>query len=41
MENVVLLSHKKADTHINVKVDFGEDDVKISVKKIAQKVELI
>ena len=25
VETVVLLSHKKLDEHINVKVDFGED----------------
>jgi 23S rRNA (uracil1939-C5)-methyltransferase len=41
VETVVLLSHKKADTHINVNVELGEGDGKISVKKIAQKVELI
>jgi 23S rRNA (uracil1939-C5)-methyltransferase len=41
VETIVLLSHKKADTHINVNVEFGEGEGEISVKKIAQKVELI
>ncbi len=34
---VVLLSHKNADTHINVNVEFGEGDGKIPVGKIAEK----
>lgn len=39
METVVLLSHKNADTHINVNVEFGEGDGKIPVGKIAEKAE--
>lgn len=39
MEIVVSLSHKNADTHINVNVEFGEGDGKILVDKIAQKAE--
>jgi len=39
VETVVLLSHKKADTHINVNVEFGEGDGKIPVGKIAEKAE--
>lgn len=39
VETVVLLSHKKADTHINVNVEFGEGEGKIPVDKIAQKAE--
>ncbi len=39
VEMVVLLSHKKADTHINVNVEFGEGDGKIPVGKIAEKAE--
>ncbi|MDK2866456.1 MAG: rRNA (uracil1939-C5)-methyltransferase, partial [Clostridiales bacterium] len=34
VETVVLLSHKKADTHINVNVEFGEGEGKIPVGKI-------
>lgn len=37
VETVVLLSHKKADTHINVNVEFGEGGGKIPVGKIAEK----
>lgn len=36
---VVLLSHKKADTHINVNMEFGKGDEKIPVGKIAEKAE--
>lgn len=39
METVVLLSHKDAETHINVNVEFGEGDGKIPVGKIAEKDE--
>ena len=38
-ETVVLLSHKKADTHINVNVEFGEGEGKIPVGKIVEKTE--
>ena len=39
VETVVLLSHKNADTHINVNVEFGEGDGKIPVGKITEKAE--
>jgi hypothetical protein len=39
VETVALLSHKKADSHINVNVEFGEGDGKIPVGKIAEKAE--
>ncbi|MFZ7133457.1 MAG: RNA methyltransferase [Eubacteriales bacterium] len=39
VETVVLLSHKNADTHINVNVEFGEGDGKIPMGKIAEKAE--
>lgn len=39
VETVVLLSHKNADTHINVNVEFGEGDGKIPIGKIAEKAE--
>ncbi|GAU78618.1 hypothetical protein F3D3_3252 [Fusibacter sp. 3D3] len=39
VETVVLLSHKNADTHINVNVEFGEGAGKIPVGKIAEKAE--
>ena len=38
-ETVVLLSHKKADTYINVNVEFGEGEGKIPITKIAEKAE--
>lgn len=39
VETVVLLSHKKADTHINVNVEFDEGEGKIPVGKIVEKAE--
>ena len=39
METVVSLSHKKADSHIHINIEFGEGDGKIPVDKIAQKAE--
>lgn len=39
METVVLLSHKKADTYINVNVEFGEGEGKIPIAQIAEKAE--
>lgn len=39
VETVVSLSHKNADSHINVNIEFGEGDGKIPVDKIAQKAE--
>ena len=40
VETVVLLSHKKADTHINVNVEFGEGEGKIPVGKIVEQTEV-
>ena len=37
VETVVSLSHKNADSHIHVNIEFGEGDGKIPVDKIAQK----
>ncbi|SCJ13434.1 Uncharacterised protein [uncultured Roseburia sp.] len=37
METVVLLSHKKPDSHINVKVEFGEGEGKVPLDNIAKK----
>ena len=37
METVVLLSHKKSDGHINVKVEFGEG--KVPLDNIAKRAE--
>ena len=39
METVVSLSHKNADSHIHINIEFGEGDGKIPVDKIAQKAE--
>lgn len=39
METVVLLSHKKLDSHINVKVEFGEGDGKVPLKEISERAE--
>lgn len=33
------MSHKNADNHIHVNIEFGEGDGKIPVDKIAQKAE--
>ena len=38
-ETVVLLSHKKPDGHINVKVEFGEGEGKVPLDNIAKKAE--
>lgn len=37
VETVVLLSHKSPDSVINVKVEFGEGDDKISLDEIAER----
>ena len=37
VETVVLLSHKKPDGHINVKVEFGEGEGKVPLDNIAQR----
>ena len=39
VETVVLLSHKKPDGHINVKVEFGEGEGKVSLDNIAKRAE--
>lgn len=39
VESVVLLSHKKPDGHINVKVEFGEGEGKVPLDDIAQRAE--
>ena len=39
VETVVLLSHKKPDGHINVKVEFGEGEGKIPIDSIAKRAE--
>lgn len=41
VETVVSLSHKNADSHIHVNIEFGKGNGKIPVDKIAQKAELI
>ena len=38
-EMVVLLSHKKPDGHINVKVEFGEGEGKVPLDNIAKRAE--
>ena len=39
VETVVLLSHKKLDGHINVKVEFGEGEGKVPLDNIAKRAE--
>jgi len=39
VETCVLLSHKKPDSHINVKVEFGEGEGKMPIDKIAERAE--
>ena len=39
VETVVLLSYKKPDGHINVKVEFGEGEGKVPLDDIAQRAE--
>lgn len=39
METVVLLSHKKPDGHINVKVEFGEEKGQMPLEKIDKRAE--
>ena len=38
-ETVVLLSHKKPDGHINIKVEFGEGEGKVPLDNIAKRAE--
>lgn len=37
METIVLLSHKSPDSHINVKIEFGEGEGKVPLDKIAER----
>ena len=39
VETVVLLSHKKPDGHINVKVEFGEGEGKVPLDNITKRAE--
>lgn len=39
VETVVSLSHTKADTHINISVEFGDDKGQIPIDEIARKAE--
>ena len=39
VETVVLLSHKKPDSQINVKVEFGDENGKFPIESIAEKAE--
>mgnify|MGYP000923705595 CR=1 FL=1 len=39
VETVVSLSHKKADTHININVEFGDEEGQIPIDEIARKAE--
>ena len=36
VESIVLLSHKKPDSYINVKVEFGEGEGKVPLDDIAK-----
>lgn len=37
METVVFHSHKKPDSHLNVKIEFGEGEGKVPLDAIAQR----
>ena len=39
VETVVSLSHKKVDTHININVEFGDDEGQIPIDEIVRKAE--
>lgn len=39
VETVVLLSHTKPDSHINIKVEFGEDEGQVFLEKISERAE--
>ena len=39
VETVVSLSHKNADTYINVNVEFGDEKGQIPIDRIARKAE--
>lgn len=36
-ETIVLLSHKSLNSHINVKIEFGEGDGKVPLDAIAER----
>ncbi|MDE7439697.1 MAG: 23S rRNA (uracil(1939)-C(5))-methyltransferase RlmD [Clostridia bacterium] len=38
-ETLVVLSHKKPDGHINVKVEFGEEEGQVSLKEVTKRAE--
>lgn len=37
VETIVLLSHKSTDSHINVKIEFGEGDGKVPLDAIVER----
>ncbi len=39
VETLVVLSHKKPDGHINIKVEFGEEEGQVSLKEVAKRAE--
>jgi site-specific DNA recombinase len=39
VENVVLLSHKSSDSHIPVKVEFGNSEGKVPMDEISKRAE--
>lgn len=39
VETIVFLSHKNADTHININVEFGDEKGQIPIDEIAKKAE--
>ena len=39
VETLVVLSQKKPDSTINVKIEFGEGEGELSLKKIAERIE--
>ena len=39
VETVVLLSHKKPVSHINIKVEFGEGEGKVPLRAISERAE--
>ena len=41
VETVVSLSHKNADSHVNINIEFGDEQGQIPIDGIAQKAELI
>ena len=39
VETLVVLSHKKPDGHINIKVEFGEEEGQVSLREVAKRAE--